>query len=187
MMNKLGKYPLRYHAEQVPNPESRIRLWGQKDQFGMPRVTIDLRFTKPDVQSVIRSHQILDKALQDNGFGKLNYLYPQNALAAHVYKQASDGYHQYGTTRMGVDPKRSVVDAHLRVHDIKNLYIASSSVCPTAGQANPTLLGVALGVRLINEIIDEAKNTNHVHSQSNRFTRYIDPRVRPGHVLSRTA
>jgi choline dehydrogenase-like flavoprotein len=63
--------------------------------------------------------------------------------------QASDGYHQVGTTRMGRDAK-SVVDSDLKVHDVENLYVASSSVFPTTGQANSTYLAVALAVRLAN-------------------------------------
>jgi choline dehydrogenase-like flavoprotein len=65
-----------------------------------------------------------------------------------VLSQARDGYHQLGTTRMGLDPKTSVVDKDCRVHGIDNLYVASSSVFPTGGHANPTLLATALGVRL---------------------------------------
>jgi choline dehydrogenase-like flavoprotein len=66
--------------------------------------------------------------------------------------QASDGFHQVGTTRMGHDCKSSVVDANLKVHGIQNLHVASSSVFPTSGQANSTLLGVALAIRLAHHL-----------------------------------
>jgi choline dehydrogenase-like flavoprotein len=46
------------------------------------------------------------------------------------------------------DPRFGVVDAHCRVHSSPNLFIAGSSVFPTAGYANPTLTIVALALRL---------------------------------------
>ena len=114
----------------------------------MPRAIIDLRFTEQDVQSVIDSHAVLDEALRANGIGRLEYWYPAEQLRERVYAQATDGFHQVGTTRMGNDPAQSVVDAELKVHGVENLYVASSSVFPTTGQANSTLLAVAFAVRL---------------------------------------
>jgi choline dehydrogenase-like flavoprotein len=60
----------------------------------------------------------------------------------------SPGGHHMGTTRMGADPKTSVVDKDCRTHQVTNLYIAGSSVFPTAGDSNPTLTIVALAHRL---------------------------------------
>jgi choline dehydrogenase-like flavoprotein len=155
VLNRGGKYALHYHAEQVPHPDSRITLGRERDSFGVPRAIIDLRFTDQDVQSVIDSHRLLDMALRQNGIGRLEYLYPTDQLDERVYAQASDGYHQVGTTRMGEDPGQSVVDSDLKVHGVENLFVASSSVFPATGQANSTLLAVAFGVRL----------ASHLHSE----------------------
>ena len=57
-----------------------------------------------------------------------------------------------GTTRMHPDPAQGVVDADCRVHGVANLFVAGSSVFPTAGCANPTLTIVALAVRLADHI-----------------------------------
>ncbi|MDR3745729.1 MAG: GMC family oxidoreductase [Acidobacteriaceae bacterium] len=146
--NRGGKYALHYHAEQVPNRDSRITLGNETDSFGVPRAVIDLRFVPQDVQSVIDSHAALDVALRANGIGHLEYWHPVEQLPERVYAQAADGFHQVGTTRMGEDPAESVVDAELKVHGLENLYLASSSVFPTTGQANSTLLAVAFALRL---------------------------------------
>jgi hypothetical protein len=146
--NPGGKYALHYHAEQIPQRDSRITIGDELDQFGVPRAVIDLRFCEQDVQSVIDSQRVLDEALQANRIGRLEYWYPAEQLPERVYAQAADGFHQAGTTRMGTDPASSVVGPDLQVHGLNNLYIASSSVFPTTGQANSTLLAVAFGVRL---------------------------------------
>jgi choline dehydrogenase-like flavoprotein len=150
--NAGGKYALHYHGEQEPNPDSRIVLTNETDRFGLPRVAIDFRFTQGDVRSVINSHEVLDSALRAASIGRLEYRYPADQLFDSVLAQASDGYHQAGTTRMGADPSDSVVDSNLKVHNIANLHVASSSVFPTTGQANSTLPAVALGVRLIHHL-----------------------------------
>jgi len=150
--NRHGRYALHYHAEQEPNPDSRVVLTGEADSLGLPRVAIDFRFTEGDARSVVRSHEVLDAALRAQGLGRLEYWFPQEQLQDRVLAQASDGLHQAGTTRMGQNPKDSVVDANLKVHDVANLHVASSSVFPTTGQANSTFLAVALAVRLANHL-----------------------------------
>lgn len=146
--NPAGNYALHYHGEQEPNPQSRISLTNESDRFGLPRALIDLRFTDKDVASVVTAHSVLDRGLRTAGIGRLEYRYPEQELNQHVRDQACDGYHQNGTTRMGTDPRSSVVNSDLQVHGLSKLYIASSSVFPTTGQANSTLPAVALGLRL---------------------------------------
>jgi hypothetical protein len=152
VQNRAGKYALHYHAEQIPNPDSRIKLSSEIDSFGVPRASIDLRFVDQDVESVIASHALLDQALRANGIGRLDYMYAPEQLLERIYLQASDGYHQVGSTRMGTDFRKSVVDPNLRVHGVENLFVASSSVFPTSGQANSTLLAVAFALRLASHL-----------------------------------
>jgi choline dehydrogenase-like flavoprotein len=53
-----------------------------------------------------------------------------------------------GTTRMGRDPRDSVVDADLALHSVPNVFLAGASVFPSSGCANPTYTLVALSIRL---------------------------------------
>jgi hypothetical protein len=154
--NRGGKYALHYHAEQVPTGASRIRLTHELDAFGVPRASIDLRFTEQDVESVIESHRLLDASLRANGMGRLEYWDPPDRMRERVWETAADGYHQVGGVRMGVDPGRSVVDANLKAHGLDNLYVASSAVFASSGQANSTLLAVALAMRLAHRLAGAA-------------------------------
>ena len=65
------------------------------------------------------------------------------------------GSHHIGTTRMHDDPKQGVVDRDGRVHGMANLFVAGSSVFPTAGVSNPTLTIVALTLRLAERLSRE--------------------------------
>jgi choline dehydrogenase-like flavoprotein len=144
----LGVYTLHYHAESEPNRESCVSLSDRVDRDGLPQLKIDLKFGDKDASSIVRAHDVLDRALRNTGHASIDYLDAPDERVGNVLSQARDGYHQMGTTRMGLDPKTSVVDKDCRVHGLDNLYIASSSVFPTGGHANPTLFATALGVRL---------------------------------------
>jgi choline dehydrogenase-like flavoprotein len=54
--------------------------------------------------------------------------------------------HIQGTTVMGDDPKDSVIDRHLRHHQIRNLFVLGSGCFPTGAPANPTLTICALSL-----------------------------------------
>ena len=61
-------------------------------------------------------------------------------------------HHPAGTARMADDPKQGVVDRNCRVHGVSNLYVASSAVFTTGGCAPPTLIIIAMAVRVVDAI-----------------------------------
>ena len=150
--NADGAYALRYHAEQVPNAESRVWLDERSAEDDLPQLVIDFRYVSQDVASVLAAHVLLDEQLRASGHGRLVYRYPEIERAAAVLAQAGDGYHQIGTTRMSGTPTGGVVDADCRVHGLTNLFVTSSSVFSTAGEANPTFMAVCLALRLADRL-----------------------------------
>lgn len=60
---------------------------------------------------------------------------------------------QAGTARMGIDPRRSVIDRTGQAHDVKNLYIADSSGFPSSGGAPFTLTIMANALRVTSHIV----------------------------------
>ena len=145
-----NRFTLHYDAEQAPNPDSRVRLDDRLDRFGLRRLKVDWRFSDADVDSVVRSSQVLEHALLQAGVGRM--LLDPEARRERVRELASVGSHHLGTTRMAGDPSRGVVDAKCRVHGIDNLWIASGSVFATASFARPTLTIVALAIRLADHL-----------------------------------
>ena len=152
-----GRYALHFLAEQAPNGNSRVSLSDTRDALGLPFLAIDIRFSEADARSVVRAHEILDRSLRESGYGRLDYHVPAQERVASVLRQAKDGFHQIGTTRMGVSAEDSVVDADCRVHGIENLYVASSSVFVSSSHANPTFSAVALALRLAAHLSENAR------------------------------
>lgn len=152
LRNDAGTYAIHYHAEQAANPDSRVRLNGRLNADGTPGVDIDFRYSDQDVDSILRFHELLDARLRASGRGRLEYLQPEDERSAAVWEQAIDGFHHIGTTRMSALAGDGVVDADCRVHGVDNLYIASSSVLRTSGEANPTFTTVCLALRLAHHL-----------------------------------
>ncbi|BCW89860.1 hypothetical protein sos41_30280 [Alphaproteobacteria bacterium SO-S41] len=152
VLNGAHRYAFHFHAEHAPSADSRVTLADTRDALGMPRARIDLRFGAVDAESILATHDAMAERLQAAGIARIEHHLPVNDRAAAILAQASDGFHQVGTARMAVDPKRGVVDADARVHGTANLFLAGSAIFPSSGQANPTLLAVALAARLADHL-----------------------------------
>jgi choline dehydrogenase-like flavoprotein len=148
LRNAARRYGLSYHGEQSPNRDSRVTLQAESDRLGLPRLRIDLRFSRADAEAVVRAHQGLGRWLAASGFGQIEYRQREAASADAALALMSHGSHQIGTARMGATRREGVVDADLATFDSPNLYVLGSAVFPTSGQANPTLTIVALAARL---------------------------------------
>ena len=160
--NAAMRYPLHYHAEHLPNVQSRVRLSEERDALGLRKAILDLRFSEQDAEGVVRSHAHLARWLAATGLGELIWQFPADERADRVMELAGDGVHQIGTVRMGGDERTGVVDSDCRVFGSGNLFIAGSAVFPTSGQANPTLSAMALGVRLARHLSEEVARLERV-------------------------
>jgi hypothetical protein len=142
------RYGLAYHSEQTPQPDSRVTLCQEIDRTGLAKIRVDLRFHETDAWSVVRTHELLSEWLNKTGFGHLEWSVPADQRSSAVLAQARHGTHQIGTIRMGANRNDGVVDRNLRTFDCDNLFVVSTAVLPTSGQANPTLTAIALAMRL---------------------------------------
>ncbi|MEO0537414.1 MAG: GMC family oxidoreductase [Cyanobacteria bacterium P01_A01_bin.123] len=157
MYSASNEYPLHYHAEQIPNFDSRVSLSDQTDVLGMRRLNIDLRYSDQDIDSVVRAHHYWDDYLRKHNCGYLKYF--SDDLSESVWEQAGDGFHQNGTTRMAEHPNDGVVSPNCNVHGFDDLFVASSSIFVTSGQANSTFMIVAFALRLADFLNHELKQS----------------------------
>lgn len=136
-------------CEPVPNPDSRVTLAEATDALGQRQIRLDWRLTEQDRRSFVAHVQSLGRELAAAGVGRLRLKVADDGRWPELVR---GGSHHMGTTRMSDDPKRGVVDRDCRVHGVENLYVAGSSVFPTAGSANPTLNILALAYRLADHL-----------------------------------
>jgi choline dehydrogenase-like flavoprotein len=106
------------------------------DALGIPRPRIYYRiddYAKAGLALAMRRHDAIFAALQSTEVETLPMVTSSGTIL--------------GTTRMGNDPRESVVDRDLRAHDHPNLFIVGGMVFPTAGMHPPTLTIAALALR----------------------------------------
>lgn len=144
------RWRLHFTFEQTPHPESRITLTTQHDALGMQRVRLEWRTTPLDRHTAEHAPHLIGAELERIGFGRIKRTASLDAWPPPPL-QGLRGHHM-GTTRMSVDPRAGVVDPQCRVHGIANLFVAGSSVFPTAGAGTPTLTIVALALRLADHL-----------------------------------
>jgi choline dehydrogenase-like flavoprotein len=154
---------MRFMAEQVPNPESRITLSHDVDALGLNKAQLDWQLMDLDLETIKKSQRIVDSTLRGKGLGRVDSFYEEDDPPPRI----SGTWHHLGTTRMHEDPKQGVVDSQSRVHGVSNLFVTGGSVFPTGGYANPTLTIVAMALRLADHLKKELAPTK-VDVQSNR-------------------
>jgi choline dehydrogenase-like flavoprotein len=142
--------------EPVPNRDSRIRLSRERDAVGMRKVAVDWNITPEDKRNAAAVLRLLGAEVARTGFGRVRSFLEDGDDETWPADMYGDQHHM-GTTRMHRDPALGVVNEDCRVHGIANLYVAGSSVFPTAGAAHPTLTITALALRLADYLKDELR------------------------------
>jgi choline dehydrogenase-like flavoprotein len=142
---RFSMFEVIYQIEQAPDPNNRVVLSNERDCLGQNKMEIHWRLNDIDLHTIKRVQEIWAEEFDKAELGKLQ-------INKELKFEKLAMYHHMGTTRMHNDPKQGVVDADCRVHGISNLFIAGSSVFPTAGYANPTLTIIALALRLADHI-----------------------------------
>ncbi|MGF7213485.1 choline dehydrogenase-like flavoprotein [Skermanella aerolata] len=144
-------YQIQHFFEQVPNPDSRIRLSDIRDPLGQPRLVAEWRTLDQDKLTWAIGQDVAARAIGAGGSGGRLQLEP--AGPDHPWPESlRQSSHFMGTTRMSENPHEGVVDANCRVHGLSNLFIAGGSVLPTGGCAMVTINIVALALRLADHL-----------------------------------
>jgi choline dehydrogenase-like flavoprotein len=129
-------------AETLPDATNRIVPDETRtDAIGIPRPRIHYRiddYAKAGLTLAMRRHEAIFAALQ--------------STEVETFPMVTSSGTILGTTRMGNDPRQSVVDRDLRAHDHANLFIVGGMVFPTAGMHPPTLTIAALALKAAPEI-----------------------------------
>ena len=137
-------------GEQQPSRDSRVRLGSTCDRFGVPLAELDWRLSALDIASMVRGQLLVAQGLSVAVGARI-----LPTIGPRGVPEPDGGAHHMGTTRMSRHPSSGVVDADCRVHEVRNLFVAGSSVFPTGGAANPTLTIVALAARLAQHLVRE--------------------------------
>ncbi len=141
---------VKFYNEHIPLRHSRVQLLPERDPFGQRRIKVDWRTSDQMDRSVRTNLELFAREFGRANRGRLRIGF--RGWSPPYSEQGRLASHHMGTTRMSRDPRQGVVDANCKVHGLENLFVASSSVFPTGGFANPTLTILALTLRLADHL-----------------------------------
>jgi len=134
-------------TENLPYADQTIDLDPNvRDQWGLPAPRLTYDWRRPNelarVEFMVQNMEELGRAMG----------------ATHIWRSplgpGAPGAHHEGGTRMGNDPKTSVVNRYGQSWDIPNLFIIGSSTFPSMSGFNPTLTIQALAYMSADAIVN---------------------------------
>ncbi|MBW7963320.1 GMC family oxidoreductase [Bradyrhizobium sp. BR 10261] len=140
-------------CEQLPILENRVSLApaDKKDDLGLERPQIAYKVFDNDGGYVERCfHKIIQ--FHNKVFDHIGVTHRFMMDDQPTFKLFLGSGHIMGTTRMGTDRTKAVVDPECRAFDHPNLFVVGSSVFPTGANANPTSTVAALALRAADSI-----------------------------------
>ena len=141
-------------GEQLPNEDHMITIDSEvKDYYGIPVAKITTKLSNNDLEMLSFMQRKCNEIVEAAGVVE-----KVREFGAYDLSLIS---HMGGTCRMGVDPKKSVLNSYCQSHDIKNLFVIDSSCFVTQGGGDsPSLTIHAIALRASDYIISESKKGN---------------------------
>lgn len=146
-------------GESIPQKNNKCTIDPTKvDEFGIPVLKFDYQWTDNEIKQVGHMHDTFEEILHNMGgevLGTKPTLKDKNGILA-----PGEIIHEVGTTRMGNDPKTSVVNQHQQLHHVNNVFIVDAGPFVSQADKNPTWTILALSWRTSDYIIEQLKMQN---------------------------
>ncbi|KAA9008856.1 GMC family oxidoreductase [Histidinibacterium aquaticum] len=137
--------------ELLPEPTNRLTLAEDRlDPLGLPRPQIHYEIGAYVRESALHTAEVYRDIVDTLGAELISVSTGEEGFAPNN--------HIMGGTIMGDDPANSVVNKDCRVHAYDNLWVASSSVFPSAACVNSTLTIAALALRVGADVALQLRN-----------------------------
>lgn len=128
------------------------------DKYGIPVLRFHYKWSDYEVKQAKHMKETFAELIDKMG-GVVTW---GKSTAENDYGLEAPGkiIHEVGTTRMGDDAKKSVVNRYNQAHDVKNLFVVDGGPFVSQADKNPTWTILALSMRASEYIIEELKKQN---------------------------
>jgi choline dehydrogenase-like flavoprotein len=125
------------------------------DKYGIPVLRFNIRWSEQEYQQVKHMQETFREVIRAMGGEPLDEM----PTREQGYGITPPGWiiHEVGTTRMGSDPRASVLNAHCQAHEVKNLFVADAGPFVSQAHKNPTWTILALAWRTADYIVDQRR------------------------------
>ena len=140
-------------AEHLPHQDNKITLNRAKtDAWGMPIIQIDCEYRQNELAMIKDMLMTSQEMAEAAGF---------RDIRAWDAKEAPGlGIHEMGTSRMGRDPKTSMLNGFNQMHAVKNVFVTDGACMTSSGWQNPSLTYMALTARAADHAVSELQKQN---------------------------
>jgi len=142
-------------AEQAPRRDNRIVLSENRDPLGNRMARVEWTSNQDDEHTFHACAKRLGGYWERSGLAQACPVIWSDAVKdpdGIIAGKAEDCGHPSGSTRLGIDPAQSVVDTGLFCHHVPNVSVASASVFPAMGSANPTYTIIQVALRAADKL-----------------------------------
>lgn len=128
------------------------------DKYGIPVLRFHYKWTDHEVKQAKHMHDTFEEIL--TGMGAV--ILGNKPDETTQYGLAAPGriIHEVGTSRMGDNPKTSVLNKYAQAHECKNLFVTDAGSFVSQADKNPTWTILALAWRTSDFIIEQLKKQN---------------------------
>lgn len=128
------------------------------DEFGIPVLRFNYTWSDHERKQARHMHNTFENIFREMGAIPLG----EKPGKDRDYGLLAPGriIHEVGTTRMGNDPNKSVVNKYEQLHDAKNIFVVDGGPFVSQADKNPTWTIMALAWRTSEYIINELKKQN---------------------------
>src|SRR5487761_2002430 len=137
-------------GEVLPRYDNYVEIDPQmKDAWGVPVLRFHITFGDNEKKMVADMNASAKEMFEDAGF----------EIIGSDREMLTPGWsiHELGTSRMGKNPKTSVLNQFQQSHDVKNLFVVDGSSHVSASCQNPTWTIMALAWRSCDYLADQLK------------------------------
>jgi choline dehydrogenase-like flavoprotein len=145
-------------GEMIPNDDSYCDIDPSVvDQFGIPVLRFHFKWSDDEINQAKHMQETFKEIIAAAG-GKVTST--SGDAAKGGIARPGEIIHEVGATKMGDDPKTSVLNQWCQAWDCKNLFITDAAPFASNADKNPTLSITALGWRTSDYIADQIKKRN---------------------------
>jgi|TARA_B100000768_G_scaffold103223_1_gene95980 choline dehydrogenase-like flavoprotein len=128
------------------------------DKYGVPVLRFNYKWTDNEIKQAKHMQDTFEEVIHNmNAVPMWNKPGKESNYGLNKPGQI---IHEVGTTRMGNDPKTSVVNQYEQLHDVSNVFVVDAGPFVSQADKNPTWTIMALAWRSSEYIIDQLKKQN---------------------------
>jgi len=128
------------------------------DKYGIPVLRFHYKWTQQEINQAKHMQQTFAEIM--HAMGAIVTRGPAGPETNYGLEEPGRIIHEVGTTRMGNDPRKSVLNKWCQAHEVKNLFVVDGAPFPQQGDKNPTWTILALSMRTAEYILQQKNKFN---------------------------